>query len=88
MEGNNLWTNFQVLVMVEGGIEPRTSWMQDKSVNLWVIAYYSVNCSHNVANLKSFQSNATPQIRMFIIHYWHVSPITMKINVRLATSFM
>jgi hypothetical protein len=37
---------------------------------------------HN--DVKSAKSNATPQIHVFTSCYWHVSMITMAIDVRLA----
>ena len=41
---------------------------------------------HN--NVRSAKSIATPQIQVFTIYCWHVSLITMEIDVSLATYFI
>ena len=43
-----------------------------------------MDSSHNSINLKSYKCNATLQIHVFTIYYWHVSLITMEIDLRLA----
>ena len=46
------------------------------------------SCVPEYNNVKSIKSNATPPIHIFIIYYWHVNPITMEIDARLATYFI
>ena len=41
---------------------------------------------HN--NVNSAKSNASPQIHVFTIYCWLQSPITMEIDVKLATYFI
>lgn len=68
--------------MVEGGIQPRTLWMQSKSLNNELL--HTIMCiAPVIQQIWRVQEVLQHPKFMFYHYWWHVSPITMKNEVRL-----